>query len=424
MTGPTLPTGQAAAAGGSTLEKKAALVAIGKVRLSEGTRLPVFPLRDTTGPDAGLPSLFLAFEGTRVRVALEEGDGEVDREGNAVAARDAVRDEAGDAAGDTTDGGDADGGTSTPFVLDKHDGAFRLLRDGEVYLREVELERPILHAPHQAFVNLREKCSLGCTFCSSPVAKEDMLSRIGPEGFADMIVRASERDGFEAVSITSAVGETVGGTVEEMAEVVRRVRARLPDVPIGVEPYVTEPGQLDVLKEAGVDEVKLNMTTWDRALFARVCPQMDYDRFLELLPRAVEVFGENKVMSNLLVGLGESDESLLEGVAWMADRGVVAYLRKLRVGPANEDRLLGRLGDLPEVPPERMVRLARAHARILAERGLDPARFETICFPCGACDVVPGRDVPLPDVGAAGESGASVASGASGPSDGALPVVN
>lgn len=349
----------------STLDKKAALVASGKIRLADGTKLPLFPLRDTTGPDAGLPSIFLAFEGTRVRLAIDDG---------------------------------------APFTLEKVAGArdnggsatFRVLRDGETFVDDVELERPVLHAPGQAFVNLREKCSLGCTFCSSPTAKEDMLSKYGPEKFAEMIIRAVRHDDAEVVSITSAVGDTPRGTVEEMCDVVERVRSELPDVPVGVEPYVDDLEQVDLLFAAGADEIKLNMTSWDRGIFAKVCPQMDYDFFLELLPHAVDVFGENRVMSNLLYGLGETDESLLAGVEWMAKHGVLAYLRKVRIGPYNEERLTSRLGDLPEVPPERMARLTRAHAEILADHGLHPERMETICFPCGACDVVPGKDVDLP----------------------------
>lgn len=342
--------------------KKAKLVAAGRIRVPDEVKLPTFPLRDTTGPDAGLPTLFLSFADTRVRMAIDD---------------------------------------EAPFTLVESDGGYDVLRDGERFLAGVDLEQPILHAPGQAFVNLKESCSLGCTFCSSATEQEDMLSKYGPEKFADMICRAVTERGAEIVSITSAVGETPEGTVEEMADVVERVRDELPDVPVGVEPYVDDLDQIDRLRAAGADEIKLNMTSWDRGIFAKVCPQMDYDFFLKALPHAADVFGEGKVMSNLLYGLGESDDSLLEGVEWMAKRGVLAYLRKVRLGPYNRDRLQGRLGELPDVPPERMVRLAREHRRILADHGLDPEGMETICFPCGACDVVPT------DVG-----------------DGELPVVN
>jgi biotin synthase-like enzyme len=80
----------------------------------------------------------------------------------------------------------------------------------------------------------------------------------------DAIVGEHERTSFDAVAITSGVPDTPEATVERILQVVRGVRARLPGVTIGVEPYISSLEQVDRLKDAGADEIKINIETYDR----------------------------------------------------------------------------------------------------------------------------------------------------------------
>jgi biotin synthase-related radical SAM superfamily protein len=182
-------------------------------------------------------------------------------------------------------------------------------------------------------------------------------------------------------------------TTDKMLYIVREVRKALPDVPIGVEPYVDDLHDVDRFKNAGADEIKLNVESWDGEVFRRVCGELDLEWILSTLERAVAVFGQGRVCSNIIYGLGETDDNVLDGVETLASMGVVATLRPLRVNELNEAALKEALGKIPEIEPERMIRLAEAHKRILEKHGLDTRSFKTMCNACTCCDIVPFRDV-------------------------------
>ncbi len=113
--------------------------------------------------------------------------------------------------------------------------------------------------------------------------------------------------------MTSAVAESPEATIEKMIEVIARVHEEMPNVPIGVEPYISSISQIDSLKAAGATEIKINMETFDADIFKKVCGMLDMDWFLECIGHACEVFGREKVTSNIIVGMGETDETSLRG---------------------------------------------------------------------------------------------------------------
>ena len=56
--------------------------------------------------------------------------------------------------------------------------------------------------------------------------------------------------------------------------------------------------------------MKFNLEAATPGLFAKMCPGLDYDRLWQVLDRSVQVFGKNRVFSNVIVGLGETDAEL------------------------------------------------------------------------------------------------------------------
>ena len=63
----------------------------------------------------------------------------------------------------------------------------------------------------------------------------------------------------------------------------------------------------------------------DRQLFETMCPGLSLDFVLDALKDAVEIFGRNKVFSNILVGLGEDDQSIINGHARSNQNGRDPY---------------------------------------------------------------------------------------------------
>jgi len=338
-----------------TARKKAELLAGGPVRIPKDFRLPFLASRSTAGPGAGSVSVVFAFGNTRAKKPISRDEGE--------------------------------------FELVEAAGALRLERDGEVFIHDVELLPTLLHAPHQAFVNIDHACAYSCKFCASPRLGREVTKDLTDDKIVEMVMSASRSEGFESVAFTSAVTRSPEMTVERMARLVRRVRELLPDVPIGVEPYVDHPAQVDALKEAGADEIKLNIESFDPDIFEKVCPDRDYGAILHAIDHAGRVFGKNRVCSNIIYGLGESDESLIEGTKVLANMGCVATLRALRRNEHNIAELERALGALSPVTPDRMLDLARQQRRIFEDYGLTPLRFKTMCHTCLACDIVPFWDI-------------------------------
>lgn len=341
--------------GAETARRKAELLAGGPVVLPKPFRLPFRPSRSTAGPGAGITEVVFSFEGTRAKKELSRDAGE--------------------------------------FELVETAQGLDLRRGGEPFIDSVELLRTLCHAPSQAFINVDNRCVYDCAFCSLNKLERDFSKHLTDDKIMDMIREASRDGAFEGVALTSGVSESPADTVDRIVGLVRRIRSELPDSPIGVEPYVTRTDHIDAMKEAGADEIKINIESFDQDIFEKVCPGRDYNGILQSIGHACEVFGRNRVSSNIIFGLGESDETVLRGSKVLADMGAVATLRALRVNRLNLPELTARLGTLEPVTAQRMIRLATTHKDILTEHGLTTLSFRTMCNACLACDIVPFWDV-------------------------------
>ncbi len=336
------------------IRRKAELILGGAVRTPQDWRPPVRISRSTAGPGAGTRGLVFRFSGMRVKKPISSEDGE--------------------------------------FELQPYDGGLRILRDGEVFIDPVEIEPVIYHSPGQAFFNLDQRCDYHCLFCTSPSLGTEATKNLTPESISDMVAEASERDDFVSVALTSGVVGSVEATVERMVRTVSLIRERIPWVTIGVEPYVENEEQLWDLRDAGADEMKINIETPDADIFAKVCPELDHANIHRMIEAAVDIFGRGKVSSNIIIGLGESDEQVIEEVRRLADIGCAAGLRPLKVNDSNRSVLENALGTLNDVDADRLIRLGREQKSILEEHGLDTRTYSTMCFECGCCDLVPFKD--------------------------------
>jgi biotin synthase-related radical SAM superfamily protein len=68
--------------------------------------------------------------------------------------------------------------------------------------------------------------------------------------------------------------------------------------------------------------------------------------------------------------------------------GVIPILRPISPHPLRKGDI-----DVERPSPERLLSLARATKKILAEHDLRPDLAETMCLPCTGCDITPFRDL-------------------------------
>ena len=330
------------------IRSKAILISGGAVRLPRGYRPPVRFSRSTAGPGAGERYLIFSVSGMRVKKTISN-EGE--------------------------------------FLYDPE--MRTITKGGEMIASDVSIIPADIHCPEQAFFNLDQRCMFDCLFCSSPLLERDATKGLDAEKIASMIRESKET--IRSIALTSGVKDSVESTIDRMADCVSRLHNEFPDLPIGVEPYVDDVEQIDRLHEAGASEIKINLETATDELFRVFCPSLDRNNIFDMLAHSIEVFGKGKVSSNIIVGLGESDDDVREIIERLCSMGVVPTIRGLRVGKHTSEILTKN--DAKQPSPQRMIAITKMEKEILEKHSLDTRSFETMCLRCTCCDLVPFIDL-------------------------------
>ena len=327
---------------------KAELISGGAVSLPKGYRPSVKFSRSTAGPGAGKRSLVFSFSGMRVKKEISE-DGE--------------------------------------FRYDPETGT--ITRDERIVAQDVSIVPAEFHCPEQAFFNLDQRCRFDCLFCSSPLLKVDATQKLTDEKIIELI-RESDVP-IRSVALTSGIPDSVSRSVDRMIGCISKLKSEFPDLPIGVEPYVDDCSQIDRLRKAGADEIKINVEAATDELFKMFCPSLDRDNIFRMLAHAVEVFGKGKVSSNLIIGLGEYDDEVMNMIERLCSMGVTPTIRCLRVDERRAEILSKNGAERPS--PERLIRIAESQRSVMERYGLDSTTFDTMCLRCTCCDLVPFIDL-------------------------------
>jgi len=107
----------------------------------------------------------------------------------------------------------------------------------------------------------------------------------------------------------------------------------------------------------------------------------------------VGIFGIGKVTSNMIFGMGETDEEIENMTEFLSSKGVIPTFRSLRINPKNQDNLISVIGRQPPADADRVIKLAKMQKEKLASYGLDTRNCRTMCIECACCDLVPFRDL-------------------------------
>jgi biotin synthase-related radical SAM superfamily protein len=314
---------------------KAQLLEVGAAQLT-GTDTFEYQSKSTAGPGAGgRGSIFFSYEGHRVRLAITD---------------------------------------DSPITIRHIGGGTVMLTYGHIEILG-KLERPGSHCPGQAYITISGSCIYHCKYC--PVPKNAT-----PTKSVDEIVSLVRNAGdIDAISLTSGI---VGNIGEEETRTIAVVKALKEfDLPIGVSIYPTI-GTARRLHEVGATEVKFNLETATLELFTEMCPDMDRDTINVELDEAVKLFGRNHVFTNLIFGLGETNDEMMATVDELCARGIIPTLRPFSPG--------GELKGLPRPDFKRFIDLHKHHCSAIVANGLDTREAKSMCIACTGCDMVPGRD--------------------------------
>lgn len=325
--------------GAMDLETKARLLAVGTVQLA---RPQTCCLVSTAGPGAGGQSVFFQSGQRMVRLSVV---------------------------------------ASSPLRLESRPEGVAILR-GDMEIACGQLAEPLLHCPEQAYITVSERCIYDCKFCAVPKLGGGVKSR---QTILKMVEEASKTGKLRSISLTSGVEESPELEAKRVAEVVRDLKGYGLPIGVSISPF---PGVNQILKDAGADEVKYNLETVDQGLFERICPGISFQDIMDALQEAVALFGRNRVFSNVIVGLGESDETLARGIDMLTGMGVLPILRAAYPHPL-------RMGEVEinRPSPQRLLEMARYLKKKLDENDLDGRLALTGCYQCSGCDLAPGKDL-------------------------------
>ena len=229
----------------------------------------------------------------------------------------------------------------------------------------------------EELVNYKEK---QCKFCGIGLSmKRDELYRKSKEEILEVLEAAIEGNDIRHLGINAGTFPPPGRGHEEYAEIISEVKSRfdiwfrLSICPPEDEKYV------DLLFEAGADQVGYDIEVYDPKLYAEICPgkfeevdrMVPHQHFNRMLSYAAKRGGPNRTYSIIVTGL-ESRESTVAGVEHLCKMGVVPRLGVFRPIPGTA------LEKHPVPSPEYLAYCYRHLREITMKYGVDSG-----CPGCG-----------------------------------------
>src|SRR4051812_5373334 len=171
------------------------------------------------------------------------------------------------------------------------------------------------------FMIMGDKCTRRCPFCDVGHGRPDPLDANEPENLAKTIAALK----LKYVVITSVDRDDLrDGGASHFVECIRKTRELSPGTTIEIltpDFRGRMDRALDILKAAPPDVMNHNLETIPR-LYKEARPGSDYAFSLELLKRFKAFAPGVPTKSGLMVGLGETDEEILQAMRDMRDHDI------------------------------------------------------------------------------------------------------
>jgi lipoic acid synthetase len=171
------------------------------------------------------------------------------------------------------------------------------------------------------FMIMGDKCTRRCPFCDVGHGRPDPLDANEPKNLANTIAALK----LNYVVITSVDRDDLrDGGSQHFVDCIRRTRELSPQTQIEIlvpDFRGRDDRALEILKAAPPDVMNHNMETVPR-LYKEARPGSDYAFSLNLLKKFKAQFPHIPTKSGLMVGLGETDEEILQVMQDMRDHGI------------------------------------------------------------------------------------------------------
>ncbi len=186
------------------------------------------------------------------------------------------------------------------------------------------------------FLIMGDICTRNCAFCNIASGDLEPLDPTEPGRVAE----AARRLGLRHVVITSVTRDDLpDGGAGHFAAAIRAVREAVPGCTIEVltPDFQGDGNALKTVLNARPDLLNHNLETVPH-LYGEVRPQADYQQSLTFLERAKELAPDIPTKSGIMVGLGETDEQIMDVLDDLAAVGcdivtIGQYMQPSRLHP-------------------------------------------------------------------------------------------
>ena len=179
------------------------------------------------------------------------------------------------------------------------------------------------------------KCTANCSFC--PQAREsgsstNMLSRVSWPVFRTEPAVKAINDSFRKNETKRVCVQALNypKVFYHVVSLVTRIRSRC-EIPISVSCQPSSTSDLRKLARAGVQRIGIPLDAATEDIFEHIKGQQvggpyRWKSQFQMLKEALCVFGEGKVSTHLIVGLGETDREMVKMIQECIDTGVLPAL--------------------------------------------------------------------------------------------------
>lgn len=180
-------------------------------------------------------------------------------------------------------------------------------------LRKMRMQSPT----ETIYLMTRGICQASCSFCTQArSADTGSLSRVtwNVWEFGDIVdcLQGQKRVCIQCLNYPAVF--------DDLMEIVRQIRA---PVSVSAQPFTLE--EMRSLSRH-VDHISISLDCFTPSLFERYKSFYNWELHWARMRKAVEIFGRRKVISHLIVGLGETEEEAVATMAELVDMGVLPSL--------------------------------------------------------------------------------------------------
>ena len=226
-----------------------------------------------------------------------------------------------------------------------------------------------------------------CRFCGIGVSLERgaTIHTKTPAQLAEVGAAAKKLDGVTHVTLTTGTTDLVNKGAEYLARCAYAVK-RATGLPIQAQCEPPEDsGLFAEMKKQGVDDIGIHVESFDPEVRRDFIPgkaSINIETYFESFEKAVAVFGENRVSTFIILGLGEDEDLTLAMCREAVKLGVYPFLVPMR---AISSTFMASV-DPPD--GEYLYRMYVAVGKMLEERRMNADRSGAGCVKCKACSLL------------------------------------